>query len=267
MKPELGRKKLAKISLSTTCKAIVIGSLLGDGSLKKYSGYKNARLSIRHSITQEDYFLYKVSLLEEIAPPSGGIQRQKPSGFSKEEKLLFQSSATEELTAIYESCYVDNKLEIQRKWLNHLTPLGLLIWWLDDGSIIGNGRKGVFCTDGFSHDAVCLLGKYLDVVWGVYATISPVNNTTRKEQYRLWLSTEELKKFIRIVALRADARERAAALFKATPKMLCKIILLYKEPELQQRWISELKEALPESVDAIDVNTELKRQKWKDFRK
>ena len=50
-------KLFNQISLSENCKSVVLGSILGDGSLKKYSGYKNARLSIRHSIVQKDYML------------------------------------------------------------------------------------------------------------------------------------------------------------------------------------------------------------------
>ena len=37
--------------------AIILGSLLGDGSLKIHSGYKNARFSFRHSYKQQEYFM------------------------------------------------------------------------------------------------------------------------------------------------------------------------------------------------------------------
>ena len=52
-----------------------------------------------------------------------------------------------------------------------MTPLSLAIWWLDDGSIIGNGRKGVLCTDGFDEESVHVLARYLEKVWGVYAHV------------------------------------------------------------------------------------------------
>ena len=49
------------------------------------------------------------------------------------------------------------------------------------------------------------------------------------------------------------------------PSMLSKVILLYKNNKLQQRWISEVKQKLPHfSQDVEDVN---KRKKWRDFRK
>ena len=51
----LTRKKLYKVPLSDQCKAIVLGSILGDGSLKIQKGSANARLTIRHSIVQQEY--------------------------------------------------------------------------------------------------------------------------------------------------------------------------------------------------------------------
>jgi hypothetical protein len=41
--------------LSCKTKDILLGSLLGDGSLKLYN--QNARFSFRHTINQKDYFL------------------------------------------------------------------------------------------------------------------------------------------------------------------------------------------------------------------
>jgi hypothetical protein len=56
IKPNLSRKLLTNIPLSDRCKSIIYGTILGDGMLKIYKGYANARLSIKHSSTQIDYF-------------------------------------------------------------------------------------------------------------------------------------------------------------------------------------------------------------------
>jgi hypothetical protein len=47
MKPNLKRKKLANIPLSENCKAIILGSLLGNGSLIILKGNINAHLNIK----------------------------------------------------------------------------------------------------------------------------------------------------------------------------------------------------------------------------
>jgi hypothetical protein len=234
----LTKKILKNIPLSDSCVSIILGSILGDGSLKIHKKYKNARFKFRHSITQKDYFEWKVSMLKQISSENSVII-QKPDGFSTNQKLLYQSRALESLTTIYSRTYSHNTIEIKRSWLNHLTPLSLAIWWLDDGSLISNKRKGVLCTDGFSKDFVEILSKYLFVVWGITARVASVSGKNRKlskqtEYYRLWFSTTELKKFLRIILP-----------YIPTQSCLSKVMITYKDLELQQRWISEVKTALP----------------------
>ena len=231
--PNLSRKELANIPLSETCKAIILGTLLGVGSLKIYSGYKNARLTIRHSIVQNSYFYWLASALQEINTP-GSVLITKPSGFSKNMKLQYQSKACEALTKIYLLTHHKNKLHIQRSWLNHLTPLSLMVWWLDDGSIVGGGRQGVFCTDGFDKASVEILIQYLHKVWDIKGRIgvtkgnvgSPQEN---KENFKIYLNTSELKKFLKIIMPYIPVKE-----------MVYKVRLQYKDKEMQQRWISEM---------------------------
>lgn len=236
MEINLSRKKLSLISLSDQCKAIIYGSLLGDGSLQLQKNYRNARFSIRHSIVQEEYFLWKVNALQEIASDRS-IQMSERSGFKCLNKsLLFQSRALPQLTEIHDITHDKNRLLIQRRWLNHLTPLSLAVWWLDDGSLISNNRKGVLCTDGFDEKSVLLLARYLKVVWDVDAHVGPIvrhredRNYSKQEYYRLWFGTEELKKFLRIILPCIPAC------------MVRKVLLLYKDTEFQQRWISEILE-------------------------
>jgi len=145
-------KYLDRVPLSFQCKQLILGSILGDGSLRLLKDYKNCCFFIRHSIRQKEYFLWKVSLLNEISTPKS-VQIQKPSGFSSNEKLIYKSSANDSLTLLFKFLYKNNKLNIQRRWLNFLNPFGLLIWWLDDGSIINSGRRGVLCTDSFQKES------------------------------------------------------------------------------------------------------------------
>ncbi len=223
-----------KLSVSQQTLSIILGSILGDGSLKKYKGYLNARLSIRQSIIQKEYFMFKVRSLSEISNPNSVILQQ-PTGYSK--KYLFQSASLPDLTEIYNYTYKNNNLVISRRWLNHLTPLALCIWWLDDGSIISHGKKGVFCTDGFDLLSLQKLARFLQVEYGINSnimTIKKVYQGQEKTYYRISLSTNELKKFLRIILPYFPVKE-----------MLYKGLIRYKSSELQQRWISEMLELLP----------------------
>ena len=308
----LSRKRLANISLSCSERSVILGSLLGDGSLKIYPGYKNARFSFRHSAKQAAYFFYKVGLLSGIESP-GSVQRQAPDvalgkakvilgkakGWSSLEKLRYQSRALPALSEIHNVTHRKNRLEIRRKWLNHLTAHSLAIWWFDHGSIISGGRRGVLCTDGFSEAECLLLAKYLLIVWKINVRVgkvskrphkvslsinkraanplagprvtSQISNEPHKDSqcsplrsgksgppfdlnfherkgekglclqenhyYRLWLSTEQLKSFLRIILPYVPCKE-----------MFYKVLLTYKDLQLQERWISEVEKGCPQDL-------------------
>ena len=246
------------VSLSQKAKAIILGSLLGDGSLKIQKGYKNARLSFRHSDIQREYFLWKVNALSEEGV-FGSVTEQKPDGYSKEEKLLFQSQSTESLTEIFQLTNKSRKFTIRRKWLNMMTPLSLAIWWCDDGSLISNSRKGVFCSEGFDYDSHKILARYFLIKWGIECHIGEIKKKNGKqEQYhRLWISsTDELKKFLRIILP-----------YLPVASMLPKVLLLYNDQILQQRWISEVVHLSQFSEQEVLYFLQKKKEKWQQFRK
>ena len=246
-KPNLSRKEIAQIPLSGKCKSVILGSLLGDGSLKKESGYANLRFKFRHSEVQADYFYWKVDLLKEIATDKS-VQKQKADGYSSNFKLLFQSAARPQLTKLWEKIG-SNSMVIERHWLNHLTALSLAIWWFDDGSLTAKKRKGVFCTDNFPVKECKVLARYLKVVWNIECYVKPINRKenpknsyTREQYYRLWLNNTEVRKLLLIVLPYAE-----------TQFTVKKCLLVYVDPNYQQRWISDMREFLsPKGKDILN---------------
>lgn len=217
-------------SLSKRCREIILGSLLGDGSLKLHQNYKNARFSMRHSRKQEEYFYWKVNELKEISSGQNIWLQRGKDGWG-EDKLRYQSSANEELTKIYQLTHPDGRFRIRRKWLNQLSALSLCICWLDDGSLVSDCRQGVLCTDAFTFPELLIIVRYFRKVWQVNLHIGRVaQQGSRSNQYRLWLrSSEELKKFLRIILP-----------YFRIPSLLPKVLILYKDAQLQERWISEV---------------------------
>ena len=248
---------IKKSFLSRKGTDLILGSLLGDGSLKIYPHYQNARFSFRHSIKQKDYFFWKMNELKEIS--SEKCWWKQKGGFSNSVVLRYQSLALPLLSEIYDFTYVKGKLEVRRKWLNQLTPLSLAVWWLDDGSIIANGRKGVICTDAFSEGENILLKRYLAKVWNIETTLGSITRQYKgstRMYWRLWLrSTEELKKFLRIILP-----------FVKVESMLPKVLLLYKDFDLQQRWISEISSLTGFKTSVIEKYGDAKKCRWKHFR-
>ena len=240
--------------LSNEVKEIIFGSILGDGSLKIHPKYENARFSFRHSKNQKEYFDWKVGKLVTIAgPKSTWLQDTKKSNGWGGAKLRFQSQALPSLSELHHLTHVGNEKKIKRKWLNQLTPLSLMIWWCDDGSLVSNTKHGVFCTDGFELSEVKLLKQYLKRVWQINTSIHQVAN---RNHYRLWMrSRNELQKFLRIIMPHLQVES-----------MLYKVLLLYKDSQLQQRWISEVSKLTGWSEMIIKNHIQIRKDQLKAFR-
>ena len=207
------------LSLSCECEQVVFGSILGDGSIRLDEKYKNARFSVKHSVKYHEYIFWKINYLHEIAPKKDFVNQNLLQDLT----ISFQSSACELVTGIFNLVAKHKKVEVRRKWLNKLTPLGLCIWWLDDGSLITN-NKGILCTESYSYDEHLLIVRYFRKVWKIDLKI-----IKRNLGYRLLFNTTELKKLLMIVLPYIPVR-----------CMLYKGILLYKDSEMQERWISEV---------------------------
>lgn len=247
--------------LSDKCKEIMLGSLLGDSSLTVQKRYIHPRFSFRHSTNQESYFFWKASSLKEIASDKCTWHQgsnEKRDGFGYE-KLRFQSKALSSLDDIFAIITKRGKKQVTRKWLNKLTPLSLAIWWCDDGSLIANTRKGVLCTDGYSLEEVEIIKKYFKVVWGIETKISTTSksNFAQRRYYRLYLfSRVELEKLLRIILPFIPVKE-----------MLYKVLILYKDSNLQERWISEIVEKTSFDVEEVNEIVNLRKSKLKAFQK
>lgn len=236
--------------MSKECLQVLLGTLLGDGSLKINKNYANARFAMRHAVRYSNWFYWKAAKLGELASPKA-VHTQPPSkgSYGKTDMLRFQTLTNAELTKIHSIVTKNNKMAIKRSWLNHLTPLALMCWWLDDGALIANWRQGCFCCEGFSKKEQEILVQYLRKVWQVKARVVP-HPIKQKENgivinaymaSRIKLGTTELKKFLRIIMPYVPCED-----------MIYKVCVRYADSRLQQRWISEVKRALPQFSLAID---------------
>ena len=248
------RKIFQQVSLSDSCKSILYGTILGNGCMQKTKGDINARLSIRQSLKQKEYFEWKTKKLQEIASTkSVQFSSAMKQSFSENSKLIFQSRTLASLTLLYNHMYKQKRLVIRRRWLNQMTALSLTIWWCDKGSLIRGGRQGVLCTDSFDEKSVQLLARYLEKVWNIHVRVAPIRRNRRygvkrrkQEYFRLWFTTQELKKWLCLLMPHIPI-----------PSMVSKWFLIYKDSQFQQRWISDMKQALrtkdPSFIQAFDV--------------
>jgi hypothetical protein len=111
-------------SLTERQKAIIIGCLLGDGTMRCKT---NALLEINHSLKQSDYVDWKYSELRGLV----STKPQKRFGNAGRIAYRFTTTSLPELTGIYKMFYHYGKKIIPDNLKIH--PLSLAVWFMDDG--------------------------------------------------------------------------------------------------------------------------------------
>lgn len=139
-------------------KQVIIGGLYGDSSLTKYSDTSNARLSFAHSLKQENYALYKYDILKRFcAPPKYDCNIDKRC--NKERRRIFiYSHVYNFLTELYPFFYQNKIKYINPDVLYTLEPIGLSIWFMDDGYKCHDSYE--FATNCFSYDDLLIVSDF-----------------------------------------------------------------------------------------------------------
>ena len=110
-------------SLSEVQHAIVVGSLLGDGSMRCKT---NALLEINHSARQRSYVDWKFSHLADLVttPP------KRRAGNGGRVAYRFVTRSAPALTPYYRLFYAEGRKRVPKL---ELDSLALAVWLMDDG--------------------------------------------------------------------------------------------------------------------------------------
>ena len=174
------------VELTKTQEEILYGSLLGDMSISKT---KNSyRPSISHGGQQELYFDYKCKEFKNLL---GKINKSKR--FDKRTKKYYNKYSVKFLAnqvyeKFYNSLYKNGTKSVTQEWLDKITPLGLAIWFMDDGS-----NCGTIATNCFIKEECFLIQKWLKSKYNIETTLQK----QRKEniQYVIYIKTNSRKLF------------------------------------------------------------------------
>jgi recombination protein RecA len=147
-------------SLSEVQHAIVIGSLLGDGSMRCKT---NALLEINHSVHQRSYVDWKFGHLADLVatPP------RERSGNGGRVAYRFVTRSVPALTPYYRLFYREGRKRVPTL---ELVPLALAVWFMDDGC---RSRNAVYLnTQQFDERSQRTMLELLQEQWGLDATLN-----------------------------------------------------------------------------------------------
>ena len=185
-------RNLKKIGFNEYQKAIIIGSILGDGCLCENWSKTNYRLLIMHCIDQKEYILWKYSILKQWI-------LSEPRFYGKNNSLTIRTISHPELTVLRHIFYEGKKKIIPRNISELIkNPVTLAIWFMDDGNAVM--RKGKLCgyhinTQSFTRVENLLLIDTLKNIYGIDAIIEKNKNSYRLAIWKM-LSRDIFKSII-----------------------------------------------------------------------
>jgi hypothetical protein len=109
-------------------KAVIIGSILGDGYVRIVPGRQNAFLEVNHSLKQQAYVMWKYEVLKSV---SAGIPKVRLNNGMRQ-AIRFHTRQSSEITKLHTQFYCDGVKRIPLGL--KLNSLILAVWFMDDGS-------------------------------------------------------------------------------------------------------------------------------------
>jgi hypothetical protein len=138
------------LSLTQSCRDIIVGAILGDACLERNG--KNVRLRIDHGQHQRALVEWKFQQLAELGPSTP----KRVEVFDRRTNRTyvhyrFVSRTTEVLNEYFELFYGQQGVKcIPEDIATYLSSaLGVAVWYMDDGGRRGDCRSGYFNTQGY----------------------------------------------------------------------------------------------------------------------
>jgi hypothetical protein len=175
---------------------IVLYMTIGDGYISK-----NGYLVYAHSEKQKDYAEWKRKLLIKSGFKTTELYEKNTKLNGNLYKGFEVRTLTYDFIKLYRKIFYTNKKNIaNRKILNRLNPLGLAIWYMDDGGLSQKKRNNIVVANDLMLNTYLtkeenqVIIDYFKEIWDI-----SFNQYKSKGKYRLSCGTKEAVKFLKIV--------------------------------------------------------------------
>lgn len=194
------RKYKEELRLSENQKALMIGSILGDGNLRIPGRNKEANFIIEHGEKQKDYLFWKYRIMKKwvLTLPNKVVRIYHKDRTRKMTSWRFLTIAHPEFTKFYRMFYHKEKKivpQIIKKMLNN--PLTLAVWIMDDGT--KSGKSFFLNTQNFTPKEQERLIECLKENFGVEGKINIHSYWGDKILYRIRIKSTSLERLYKLV--------------------------------------------------------------------
>lgn len=180
------------MKIKKEARLLVLFMALGDGSINT-QGY----LSIRHCLAQKEYAEWKRQLLNKNGVKTTPLYEVSNNGYGAVE---FRTKTYKFIKSWRRFIYRPCKKIADKRVMKMLTPLGLSIWYMDDGGISQKKENGVITANDLMLNTA-LSKEENQVLIDAFLNCFDIKFTQCKNRgkYRLRCGTKEARKFIEIV--------------------------------------------------------------------
>lgn len=232
---------------SSELDSFVIGTVLGDSSLIRKLVTHNAYFKCSHCTAQQELIRFKEKILQQIHPVKTNLKKD-----INRESFQLNTNSLVYFTKIRNKMYPNKVKTVTMDCLKKLTPLGLAVWYMDDGQLClqtdpankqkFKSRRGRLHTLSFSYEEHLIMKDYFQKYWGIEVKIYKTHKKGGINYYLEFNSTNFLK-FREIIK------------DYIIPCMLYKIDMKYdsRYPELYEKY----------KMDSLIVNAEQLKKKLK----
>jgi hypothetical protein len=178
-------------------KGTIIGMALGDGCL---TGLESRRNNSRFRTTSihKDYIEWKGKILEELTSVIYGQETETKWSTN----LIYRVTTKQHplYTSLYMRMYHNGGRTIDDHIIGALTPLGILFWYLDDGSYDSKLNQIVIASNRYSYSDHLVIAKVMNDIfklrWNIHQKFV---KRTGKRYCSLYLSAKDRLRFYELI--------------------------------------------------------------------
>jgi len=180
-------------SLNDEQRAILVGLLLGDGHLETQNRGRTYRLKVEHSDAQTDYAQWLFEKFKQFCVQQKVYRRVRKDGRIS---VGFTTKSMGTFRFYAQQFYVDAKKRIPPQIDTLLTPQGLAIWFMDDGSRKSSRHHTYnIHTLGYTKNDLEFIQNKLQKLFGIQVVLHAQRNST----WRLYIGADSAQRFTGIV--------------------------------------------------------------------
>lgn len=189
------QKYKKSLKLNQTQISVLIGSILGDGTLRVPKSGINANYKVEQGLKQKDYVFWKYQVFKEwvITPPKISF-RYDEKHMPYEKSWWFRTVSHPKLTLFHKMFYKNGVKAVPEQIVDLLDHLALAVWIMDDGCLSRN--KIDISTYSFKLEEIKLLQKALLKKFALETNFYK----DRDKGFRMYFSKTETAKLIPLIS-------------------------------------------------------------------